>query len=59
MLQQTCIILQEKVCKKMDRTYTTTTATVFTAPWTLSKITEVSQYQKGKINWDLLERDIQ
>jgi len=36
----------------------------FTPPWTLSETTQVSQYQKGKINQeyktnlDLLEQDI-
>jgi len=30
----------------------------FTAPWTVSRTTRVSQYQKGKTNLDLLEQEI-
>ena len=30
----------------------------FTALWTLSRITQVSWYQKGKTNLDLLEQEI-
>jgi len=30
----------------------------FMAPWTLSRTTQVSRYQKGKTNLDLLEQEI-
>jgi len=30
----------------------------FTAPWTFSRTTRVSQYQEGKTNLDLLQQEI-
>ena len=36
---------------------TTTTTTILWTPWTLSGITWVSLYQKGKTNLDLLEQE--
>jgi len=38
--------------------YSATTIQRFTAPWTLSVTTRVSQFQKGKTNLDLLDQEI-
>ena len=46
------------VCHYCNKTHTHTHTIVLLLFWNLSRTTQVSRYQKGKINLDLLEQEI-